>query len=982
MAESVVSSVAQTIGKLLIDEAKFLWGVEGKVEDLQRELRLIQCLLRDADARREHNQAVGECVAQLRDIAYDAEDVIERYILRAALRKGQNIIKAYACFVSKRPYLQVHVVGTEIEGFKSSISNLRMSMLAFGTQHANEREHQRRASMLKRNYGHFKEDFVGREDGIEELVEKLNDEKQRVIFIWGMGGLGKTSLAKKVVALDKVKKNFDGSAWACVSQEYHVKDILEGILIKLIPDQRKNVKEMEEDELLKTLYEIQQTKRFIVVLDDIWSNEAWNSLKAAFPLEDMKSKLLITTRNRQVAEYIDPRGHFYQPRYLSDPESWDLLKKWAFPKPKELAVGLSSAGPGVSEDIAAGQTVEGITRQSEMEGQTPGITEDRKSIGEELLKKCGGLPLAIIVLGGLLANNDWKTVSEKIKSYFSDESDVFKVLALSYDDLPWHLKPCFLYLSSFPEDAEIPATNLLNMWIAEGFVLQNDYDEERDIQVEDAAEYLMELVGRGMVQVRFNLSGKIKTIHLHDLMRDLCISKARQERFLSKRNIQQDNETDNRSSPLALKSKSTCKMRRLSLSMKANSISGVKSIGGPMLHLRSLMFFGSIEGKGKRFQPIFKSCKFLRVLKLEYLFDMKGKLPKSIGDLVHLRFLSLARSGFEGLPKSVGNLVCMEFLDLRVRVLTMFAVPDVLWKMRRLRYLYLPYSFYVTGKLVGTWKKLRLGTLKNLRRLKNFSPLRCDVNDVGKPTNLQKLTVGDCYELEIIPQFAKFSLKHLRSSSFMFYGDSFTEGELSRTSSYPYSRKLYIHGEIIEKLPEHKYLPQQLTKLVLFGSKLKEDPMPILEKLQHLVVLMLAGDAFVGKEMVCSAGGFPQLKHLLLYELPNLEEWRVAEGAMPDLSQLGISDCPKLKAVPQLEGVSTYDCWEDVCREHRKAGSLIFRLQGVVVGTGQQGLLVSGSTNFQFGTVEIVVTPAMRLCLLLIVVIQKPSCKIDLDEMA
>ncbi|KAK3428196.1 hypothetical protein EUGRSUZ_E00942, partial [Eucalyptus grandis] len=774
MAESVVSFAVETIGNLLIDEAKFLSGLEGKVEDLQRELKLIQCLLRDADARREHNEAVGECVAQLRDFAYNAEDVIERYILKAALKEGQNIIKAYACFMAKCSCVQVHGVGTEIEGLKSRISDIGRRMQNCGILSVREGERERaRALMPKRTYDHFKEDFVGREDSIEELVEELSNDgkKQRVMFIWGMGGLGKTSLAKKVIAHDKVKNTFDGIAWACVSQEYHPKDILVVILVKLIPDQREKVMKMMDDELFKTLYEIQQEKRCIVVLDDIWTKEAWDSLQAAFPIEGMRSKLLITTRNREVAEYIDRQGFLHELRCLSDEESWDLLMKRVFPEMKRL-------------------------------------------------------PLAIIVLGGLLAVNDWKTIHKKINLHFSDKNDVSKVLALSYDDLPWHLKPCFLYLSSFPKDAEIPATKVLYMWIAEGFVMLNAYDKKREISVEEVAEqYLTELVNRGMVQ-------------------------ALQESFLSVLNIQQDNETENCSASIAIKVESSCKIRRLSLNR--NVIPSLKASRRTLVHLRTLMSFRGVEWKLKQFQSIFKDYKCLRILKLENL-DVMRSLPKSVGDLVHLRFLSLAGSSFNSLPQSMGNLVCMEFLDLLVNLCFEVTMPNVLWKMRRLRYLRLPYKFDIKERFHGGRKKLRFDTLKNLRTLKNFDSKKCDANDIGKFTNLQILTIYDMYdpiELEIFLQLAEFKLKHLQSSSFYFRKFDFlwTEGELSKMSNYSHSCKLSITGEI-EKLPEHKSLSQQLRKLVLQHSQLKEDPMPILEKLPHLVVLILGCWAFMGKEM-------------------------------------------------------------------------------------------------------------------------------------
>ncbi|KAK3429485.1 hypothetical protein EUGRSUZ_E00907, partial [Eucalyptus grandis] len=864
MAEAVVSSVGQTIGNLLIDEAKFLWGVEGEVEDLYRELRLIRCLLRDADTRGEHNQAVGECVAQLRDVAYDAEDVIERYTLRVELKKGHYITRACACFLTSSTCLQVYAVGTEIEGLKSRISNLRMNMLAFGAQSANKGELKRtRASMLKRNYDHFEENFIGREHSVKALVKELSNggETRRVIFIWGMGGLGKTSLAKKVVAHDEVKNNFDDFAWVCISQEYRVKDILEKIFVKLKPNQRDGLMKMNEEELSAAVYNTQKEKRCLVVLDDIWTNEAWDSLRPAFPIKDTRSKLLITTRNREVAEHIDPGGLIHKPQCLSNQESWDLLKKRAFPGTKV-------------------------------------ITQDMKGLGDELLKKCGGLPLAIIVLGGLLAVNEWKTVHEKINLHLGDKSDVFKVLALSYDDLPWHLKPCFLYLGSFSEDAKIPAMKVLRMWIAEGFV-SLDENDEGETPVEDIAEqYLVELINRGMVQVQFNLSGKIKTCYLHDLMRDLCLTKARQERFLSILNIHQDHETKDCSPSMATKVKSTCKTRRLSLNMSANgnTIPRVKQIGRTMLNLRTLMSSGFDGWTWKQLQSVFINCKFLRVLKLERISNVSRNLSNSVGDLVHLKFLSLAECCFKGLPQSLGNLIYMEFLDIYLDPFIRVIVPNVLWKMRRLRYLRLPAHFAVKKRFCGDQRKLWLNTLNSLRILKNFSLRMCDVNNLSKLTNLQKLTMIGRHgsnNFITVPQLGKFNLKHLQPSSFLLESSPFTEGELSMTLSWCHNCELFLNGKI-EKLPKYESLPQQLSKLVLCETQLKEDPMPILEKLDHLVFLMLGYNAFLGKEMVCSAGGFPQLKHLLFYWLNDLEEWRVVEGAMPLLSQLAIRRCPKL----------------------------------------------------------------------------------------
>uniref|UniRef100_A0A2N9J744 Disease resistance protein winged helix domain-containing protein n=1 Tax=Fagus sylvatica TaxID=28930 RepID=A0A2N9J744_FAGSY len=166
-----------------------------------------------------------------------------------------------------------------------------------------------------------------------------------------------------------------------------------------------------------------------------------------------------------------------------------------------------------------------------------------EKLGREMVVRCAGLPLAIIVIGGLLATketlDEWDIVHRNIKSHLDrgreqgQQSIVHEVLALSYHELPYQLKPCFLYLSHFLEDFDIPAKKLVRLWVVEGFVSPK-YELEGDEMLEDFAERcLVELINRCMVQVGITgSSGRIKSCRLHDLMRDLCLSKAKQENFL------------------------------------------------------------------------------------------------------------------------------------------------------------------------------------------------------------------------------------------------------------------------------------------------------------------------------------------------------------------------------------------------------------------------------------------------------------------
>ena len=170
-----------------------------------------------------------------------------------------------------------------------------------------------------------------------------------------------------------------------------------------------------------------------------------------------------------------------------------------------------------------------------------------EKLGKEMIEYCGGSPLAITVLGGLLAakqtSNEWEDVLKHIKSYIFKEDDlrVSKVFSLSYNDLPCHLKPCFLYLGGFPEDFAIPTEELIQMWMGEGFIPQISNEEDSEDTMEyEGEQYLRELMQRCMVQVgEISKLGRIETCRIHDLMRDFCISKAKQENFLqiTKKNI-------------------------------------------------------------------------------------------------------------------------------------------------------------------------------------------------------------------------------------------------------------------------------------------------------------------------------------------------------------------------------------------------------------------------------------------------------------
>ncbi|KAM7462487.1 hypothetical protein LguiA_030608 [Lonicera macranthoides] len=298
----------------------------------------MQCFLKDADARRYKDHRVRTWVREIKEIAYDAGDVLESYLLKVESRKRGgilNVLKRYACIVNEG--VIHHTVGSEIQAIETRISKLTTRLQTYGIRSLSEDQEgsalaNQRESQLRLSYPHVvQDDFVGLQEDLELLVaHTVNDEYPRVVSIWGMGGLGKTTLARKVYNHEKVRRHFDVSAWICISQKWHTRDLFQQILTKLIPGERDEIVKLRNNELIEKLFRVQEEKKCLIVLDDIWYEDTWDSLKDAFPNRSTKGKLLLTSRNKEVAIHVNPASFIYNPPTLGEDECWDLLKKKAF----------------------------------------------------------------------------------------------------------------------------------------------------------------------------------------------------------------------------------------------------------------------------------------------------------------------------------------------------------------------------------------------------------------------------------------------------------------------------------------------------------------------------------------------------------------------------------------------------------------------------------------------------------------------------
>ncbi|KAG6636283.1 disease resistance protein RPM1-like [Carya illinoinensis] len=863
MAEIAVNYVLDKLTALLQDEMQLHREVKDEAQMIADELERIKAFLRDADEIEDRSHEAVAWVKLVREVANDIEDALDEYNLRVTRPPGGDLLASLQNITpSIKKIIARHQIATEIQRIKFRVLSIAEGHDRFRPENpmadikiAPKTWHSRRQDALLLEEA----DLVGIEIPKKELIGWLlqGDTEREVVSVVGMGGLGKTTLVKKVYDDAEVKLQFKYRAWITVSTSFNMEELLKDLVRQLYKVKRKPVPQevegMNEAQLRTKINSFLQQKKYLIVLDDVWHIGDWDAVKLAFP-KNSGSRVMLTTRHAEVAsascmDFNSDVTKVYPLNPLSPEESWTLFCRKTFEKNR-------------SPD------------------------SNWKTASESILGRCEGLPLAIVAISGVLATksiDEWDIIQRSLADGLQENDrlkSIKKILSLSYYDLPYYLKSCFLYLSIFPDYHPIDKMRLIRLWIAEGFVKAKE-----GMTLEEVAEaYFDELLNRNLIQVAGTTGeGRIKTCRIHDLLREIIIRKSSDQNFLT---IVREN--------VMLPEK----VRRLSIQKSMQDVQDKQRKS----RLRSLLMFRRVDSQSKSYNPILHPLD----LKLLKVLDLEGApleiFPNEIFKLIHLKYLSLRSTKIKIIPSSIGNLQNLETLDLKNTCVT--ALPAEISRLQKLRHL-LVYRYEVQSyaHINSKYGFKATAHITRLQSLQKLCFIEADhggndiIKELGCLNQLRRLGIVNFRTENGVALCSSIDkLNNLRALSIT----SIEEDEIINLDclSYPprFLQRLYLTGKL-EKFPHWISSLHSLAKLSLKWSQLRDDPVKSLQDLPNLAQLEFL-QVYEGETLHFKAEGFQKLKILSLDKMDGLKTVIVDVGAMPLLEKLILQRCKLLHSLP------------------------------------------------------------------------------------
>ncbi|KAL6638472.1 hypothetical protein ACP70R_023967 [Stipagrostis hirtigluma subsp. patula] len=873
VGRGVMGPLLKKLGDLLTEKYKLIKGTKGQILFLKAELESMDAFLKKMSDAEETDEQEKCWAKEVRELSYDIEDSINEFMLRVE-RKSSSKPHGFTGFMERSMSLLTTLntrikIAKEFEGLKGRVLEVSQRRLRYKVDHVISKSNNTTVDLRLLALLHAETaGLVGIDGPRDELMQLMVKDgvpahQLIVLSIVGLGGLGKTTLAMEVY--HKLKVQYQCQASVPVSQRPNMGKILRNILAQVgfVSPGNTNMGTWDEQELIMALQNYLLDKRYIIVIDDIWDVSAWDVIRCALPENRNGSRIITTTRILTVARACcaNHSEYVYEMKELSEQDSRRLFLKRVF--------GSDACPPYL------------------------------KQLSAEILRKCGGMPLAITTISGLLATQrnkvkqHWEYIQKSLVSNYDVSSGLDgmrHVLNLSYINLPHYLKTCMLYLATFPEDYIFERNDLALQWLAEGFICEAHGTDPEDI----AKSYFNELINRSLIQPTY-FDDELMYCSVHDMILDLIVRKASEENFVTVRDDIKDMTGQQH------------KVRRLSL-----HLDGAVD-GGALRHMqlsqaRTLAIFGTCSDV-----PPFALFKHLRVLTIEI---SEGSLSKvsldltGICHLIHLRYLKIVAKRHPLvliLPSKVGGLQQLETCQLEG--ISPQELPSDIVHMSRLLHL-----------LVDDGIKLPIGieNMKNLRTLCCFD-LGADspnnIKGLRELVNLTNLNINWCLnggETKSTEEVAAGCREVLRTCveklcnlKDLYMGtDSFNvclDVSSSVPASFCYLQRFCAYRFWFSCVPQWIGQLHNLCCLELSVKEILEADVQMLAQLQSLMILRLCILTVPEDKIVICGSGFDTMTHFNVH-CSRISYLTFRAGAMANLETLSLGfrgkDCDRNFAWP------------------------------------------------------------------------------------
>ncbi|KAL8527278.1 hypothetical protein ACS0TY_005231 [Phlomoides rotata] len=857
---ATIKMLIENMISVSMTESKVIRGYKKDMEKLRSSLITIQEFVTAAETLQVSDVSVKRWLKKLEEVAYEAYNVFDEIdYLSLRLRSG---IKNKFKFNTSGPNVYKRLkLGHKIRDINKELKSINLEASDLGLQtrlaglHATGVASDAFAGSETDSFT-FDPVFLERDDDVKEIVEKLThlpaDQVFSILPIVGMGGMGKSTLAREVI---KVQTHFDTHIWVHVSTTFDSISLFKKVITALTSEK---VEVENREGLLKKLKEALANKTYLLVLDDVWNEERvkWdefiNSLSGV--TSSKGNGIIVTTRKGSVAS-IAATLPIHDLQGLSEDSCWSIIKAKAF-----------------GEDM---------------------IPSEFENLGINIAKRCKGLPLAAKLVGGVLrgkSQDEWLSTQENWLSDHVEGDYIKKVLKLSFDNLPSPThKKCFAYCSIFPKGARMKRVDLIQLWMAEGYLVADQRSDMETVGNKILNLLLHNSLLQDVVIYGYNYCS------MHDLVHDVAT-------------MVNDNSSDG-----------ICRAL-----YRGRAFYGDES-KEKVKYVRTLFFRGGIS------DVIFSDFKSLHTLTLMG-YDVKV-LPSSIKELMHLRYLNISETVIEDLPDTIGELY--HLLTLRAESGRLRKLPITFKYLISLRHLFVDDN---------TELPCELGTLTSLQTIPYF-PVGDDkghrIVELGRLKNLKgKLKI---YNLEKVRDKEEAEsacvFQNPNIGELVLQWNEYVEGEthhmnvLEGLQPHPNLKSLTIDGFKGTRFPSwalkmgvqdgrHWKGLNNMTEISLIRCSECEE-IPMMGQLPHLKSLYLVGlqnvksigSSFYGidhcnddsKETVIV---FPALETLVLYSMPKMREWLEVEvpsasenqsrqvKAFPCLEHLKISYCKELKSAP------------------------------------------------------------------------------------